>query len=303
MSYKIGNTVVIDNNAALGSVDGNSLNLANNSNISGGGSASLYTSTTPGATAAVGSNVTLAFLVGGGGAGAFQGPLVTRTNAARRMSSGGSGGATQIIGFDSSSTPSLDVVIGAGGTISATSTGNPGGASSIDSPNINFIAGTGGKGNSISPGNLPNSSPNFRVASYSGVYTFENSNTGKTYSSQNPAPGTSWTAQTNFGGNTNLNTGIAGSPSGLVVSTPGPAANPTRQNHYSLGGSSMFSASNAKTGAPTYAPGNNFGFGQGGVGVDQISLYVNTPGNMDAPNLSVDSNISATPGCVLLLGF
>lgn len=36
MAYKVGNTTVINNNGALGSVSGNSLNLANNNNIAAG---------------------------------------------------------------------------------------------------------------------------------------------------------------------------------------------------------------------------------------------------------------------------
>lgn len=304
MSYKIGNTVVIDNNAALGSVDGNSLNLTNNANISGGGSASLYTTTTPGATAAVGSNVTLAFVVGAGGAAGLQAPVVTRSNASRRFCSGGSGGATQIIGFDSSSTPSLDVTIGAAGTITSSTTGNPGGASSIESPNVHHIAGTGGKGNTISPGGPNLNTTNNPIAAYTGVYTFENSPTGKTYSTNANAPGTSWGRQTDYGGNTVFNTGIAGSPSAIVASVNStPLINPTRTNFYGRGGSSMFSSANNQSGDPTYVPGNNFGFGQGGVSFDSSSLYLNTPGNMSYPNLEVDSNVAATPGCVLLLGF
>ena len=56
MAYKVGNTTVINNSANLGSVDGNSLNLANNANISAG---------SDGYSADI-------LLVGGGGAGGRQ---------------------------------------------------------------------------------------------------------------------------------------------------------------------------------------------------------------------------------------
>lgn len=73
MAYIIGNTTVIDDNAALGSISGNSLNLANNSNIAaGGGLYTSYTSSAPSvsvptiAPSGAGAVVTI---VGGGGGG------------------------------------------------------------------------------------------------------------------------------------------------------------------------------------------------------------------------------------------
>ena len=74
MAYIIGNTTVIDDNAALGSISGNSLNLANNSNISaGGGLYTSYTSSAPSVAVPTispsGAGAVVTCVGGGGGGG------------------------------------------------------------------------------------------------------------------------------------------------------------------------------------------------------------------------------------------
>lgn len=96
MAYNIGNTTVITNNAALGSVDGNSLNLANNANIASGGN-SLEAEV---------------LMVGGGGSGARSG----------RVGGGGAGGLFRGAVSLPLST-GITVTIGAGGA-SRNSSGN-----------------------------------------------------------------------------------------------------------------------------------------------------------------------------------
>ena len=77
MAYIIGNTTVIDNNGALGAVSGNSLNLANNSNISAGGASSTtYNSSSPSVSTPTispsGGGAVIGLLGGGGGGGGGQ---------------------------------------------------------------------------------------------------------------------------------------------------------------------------------------------------------------------------------------
>jgi len=70
MAYLIGNTTVITNNGALGTVDGNSLNLANNNNIAaGGGAVSALNSSSNFADSNLGSTAAVAVGIGGGGGG------------------------------------------------------------------------------------------------------------------------------------------------------------------------------------------------------------------------------------------
>lgn len=303
MSYKIGNTVVIDNNAALGSISGNSLNLANNSNISGGGSASLYTSSTPGATAGIGSGTTIAFLVGGGGAGALQGPNTTRANHTRRQSTGGSGGSTAINAFDSSNLSSVDITIGAKGTTSAPTTGNAGGATLMSGPNIATMGAVGGNGNSLTPNAIPNAGQAYAV-SFVGAYSYDNTPAARTFLGAAPINvgpnyNPTWNSQSAQGLETNTNVALAGAPSGLAVFKPNSGT--SRANTRFFGGSSIMSAHNNGAGAPTYDPGNNFGYGQGGMAFDTSSLYYNTPGNFSG--VTFPENAQATNGCVLLIGF
>lgn len=303
MAYKIGNTVVIDDNAALGSVSGNSLNLANNSNISGGGSASLYTSSTPGATSGIGSGTTIAFLVGAGGAGALQGPNTTRATHTRRQSCGGSGGATAINAFDSSNLSSVDITIGAKGTTSGPTTGNDGGATLMSGPNIAPFGAVGGNGNSLTPNAIPNAGQAYAV-SFIGDYSYDNTPSARTFRGAGPTPSgpnynPSWNAQSSRGLVTNVNVALAGAPSGLASFKPN--SGNSRANAVFLGGSSVMSAHNNVTGSPTYDPGNNFGYGQGGMAFDTSSGYYNTPGTFSGTDFP--ENAQATNGCVLLIGF
>jgi hypothetical protein len=268
MSYKIGNTVVIDNNAALGSISGNSLNLANNANISGGGTASLYTSTTPGATAGIGSSTTLFYAVGGGGGGGGNTSRNNSPNVDFSRRSGGAGAPMGMFVADTSSLSSVDITIGAGGNGVSNNTLNPGGASTITTPDFTVI-GFGG----LQAVTLPNN-----------VNTLNNSTPNRV-----ELPGTS----PGFGAD------ISGSP-GQEAKTGNP---PQTANIYQISGSSMFSGHNAQTGSPNYVPGNNFGFGQGAISMPNSAGYINTPGNMTGPNSVYDANIEATDGCVLLIGF
>jgi len=71
MAYLIGNTTVISNNAALGSVSGNALNLANNPNLTAGGASATFKTSTANA-AVVGSTYAIVIsTAGGGGGGTF----------------------------------------------------------------------------------------------------------------------------------------------------------------------------------------------------------------------------------------
>lgn len=271
MSYKIGNTVVIDNNAALGSISGNSLNLANNANISGGGTASLYTSTTPGATAGIGSSLTLFYATGGGGGGGGNTARNNSPNIDTSMRSGGAGAPTGMFVADTSSLSSVDITIGAGGNGVSNNTLNPGGKTDISTPDFTVIGHGGLKAISLpnnqnSATNAPNGTPN-----------------------RSPVPGTVPFYSAEISGSTGVN-----------ASTGNP---PQNANIYQFGGSSMFSGHNAQVGSPTYVPGNNFGFGQGAVSMPNSAGYINTPGNMTGPNSVYDANVEATDGCVLLIGF
>lgn len=271
MSYKIGNTVVIDNNAALGSISGNSLNLANNANISGGGTASLYTSTTPGATAGIGSSVTLFYATGGGGGGGGTTPRTNPPNADFGRRSGGAGAPTGMFLADTSSLSSVDITVGAGGNGVSNNALNPGGASTISTPNFTII-GHGGLRAKTLPNNLPT-----------------DSNAPNGTPNRSPLPGTSPLYSAEISGSTGVNASLGG-----PANIPG---------MYQFSGSSIFSGHNAQIGAPTYVPGNNFGFGQGAISMHNSSLFLNTPGNMTGPNSVYDANVQATDGCVLLIGF
>lgn len=100
MAYLIGNTTVISNNAALGSIDGNALNLSNNPNLTAGGaSATLKTSTTN--AAVVGSTYAIVVSSGGGGGGSTYNEVAAGTTSLTSLSfhdvSGG-GNATFTVG-------------------------------------------------------------------------------------------------------------------------------------------------------------------------------------------------------------
>jgi hypothetical protein len=132
MAYLIGNTTVITNNAALGSVDGNSLNLANNNNISAGGASYFSTQTTATGVSVVGSSLGIIYLTAGGGGG---GPGVNQNSAG-----GGGGSMTVIQPFEiDPAAPTYDITIGAGGAGgNLFGNGGSGGTSTFAYPNIDM---------------------------------------------------------------------------------------------------------------------------------------------------------------------
>lgn len=142
MSYVIGNTTVIDNNGALGSVSGNSLNLANNSNISGGGGFTSATSSTTVDVSNLGGAAATTVLVGGGGG--MAGPAWNQG-----ANSGGSGGIT-IGQFDISPAGNASLTVGGGGSRSVSNPNNgtapSGGTTSISYPSFNQGSSAGGGG-------------------------------------------------------------------------------------------------------------------------------------------------------------
>ena len=102
MAYLIGNTTVIDNNGALGTVSGNSLNLANNNNISaGGGGVKILPSSSNFPVADIGSVAMVANGCGGGGSAKYQ------------ASGGQGGGMVDVFSIENSS--NITATVGAGG--------------------------------------------------------------------------------------------------------------------------------------------------------------------------------------------
>lgn len=138
MAYLIGNTTVITNNGALGSVDGNNLNLANNSNVAAGGvnAATLYTSTTN--VANTGGAMYIA-VGGGGGAGGRQ-----------QGQQGGKGGT----GVGGVSDGPVTITVGSQGFGSPANRGNRGNPTSISTPSLtaNVFGGSSGGGVTFQPG-------------------------------------------------------------------------------------------------------------------------------------------------------
>lgn len=139
MAYLIGNTTVITNNAALGAVDGNSLNLANNNNLSAGG-ASFSTITSSQNTSVAGSTFAYLFVVGGGGGGA-RGP----NSPSPPYAFTGYAGVTTMSIVDVSGGGNATYTIGSGGNGGAVSPGpvtggNPGGSSNFTYPGTNLVA-------------------------------------------------------------------------------------------------------------------------------------------------------------------
>lgn len=143
MAYIIGNTTVIDNNAALGAVSGNSLNLANNANISGGGGVKSLTSSSNFADTDLGSTGAIAVCVGGGGGAA-------RGNQSHVTASGGSGG-TVVHAFALTAATNITATVGAAGNNREVGS-NPnqrapsGGSSSISYPTVQTHSAGGGTG-------------------------------------------------------------------------------------------------------------------------------------------------------------
>lgn len=156
MAYIIGNTTVIDNNAALGAVSGNSLNLANNANISaGGGGVKSLSASSNFSDSDLGSTGAIAICLGGGGGSA-------RSN--QYQNSAGGPGGTVVHAFALTAATNITATIGGAGN-NRSGSGNPnsrapaGGASSITYPTVqshNAGGGNGGmhNGNVVSPGNV-----------------------------------------------------------------------------------------------------------------------------------------------------
>ena len=140
MAYLIGNTTVISNTGALGSVDGNSLNLANNNNLSAGG-ASFQTVSSSQNTSVTGSTFAYLFVVGGGGGGA-RGPV----SPSATFSNSGYAGVTTMSIIDVSAGGNATYTIGSGGNGGAVNPapatgGNPGSASNFSYPGANLMSG------------------------------------------------------------------------------------------------------------------------------------------------------------------
>ena len=139
MAYLIGNTTVISNTGALGSVDGNSLNLANNNNLSAGG-ASFQTVSNSQNTTVAGSTFAYLFCVGGGGGGAAAGVSPSGT-----YSIGGYAGVCTMSIIDVSGGGNATYTIGSGGNGGSTNPapatgGNPGGTTNFSYPGANLVS-------------------------------------------------------------------------------------------------------------------------------------------------------------------
>lgn len=146
MAYIIGNTTVIDNNAALGAVSGNSLNLANNANISGGGGVKSLTASSNFADTDLGSTGAIAVCVGGGAGAAMTNQYQTRA--------GGKGG-TVIHAFALTAATNVTATVGAAGNnVNTSGSGGAGGQSKITYPTVQTHNASGGNGgNYNNPGN------------------------------------------------------------------------------------------------------------------------------------------------------
>jgi hypothetical protein len=104
MAYLIGNTTVISDVPALGSVDGNALNLSNNPNLTAGGASATFKTSTANA-AVVGSTYAIVISTGGGGGGG------TFSNLGA-----GSAGLTSMSFHDVSGGGNATYTVGAAGT-------------------------------------------------------------------------------------------------------------------------------------------------------------------------------------------
>ena len=147
MAYIIGNTTVIDNNAALGAVDGNNLNLGSNNNIpAGGASTGFFTSTTN--QTVVGTNLAFVIGTGAGGGGARNNSSFSQSGPA------GGGGRTAFSIMDVSAGGNATYTIGAGGNWGYNA--NAGGASSVThTTNASFGGGNGGRNQNGAAGTTP----------------------------------------------------------------------------------------------------------------------------------------------------
>lgn len=125
MAYIIGNTTVIDSNGALGSIDGNSLNIANNNNVSAGASVNYneYNSSSNFAVSNLGVGM-IGVRVGGGG-GQAQVP--------NKSGPGGRGGIA-VDTVDLSGGGNITVTVGNRGNNVNNGTAPSGGASNFSIP-------------------------------------------------------------------------------------------------------------------------------------------------------------------------
>lgn len=161
MAYIIGNTTVIDDNGALGSVSGNSLNLANNANISAGGG--LYTSYTSSTNAVSVPSISpsgegaIVTLVGGGGGGGGGSNQPGSHGQPGRWA----GHAVDIVDLGPVSNSTMNFAIGGGGNggyyqpYGWSFPGNSGGATSVSTGQSAFGGGGGYKGMMPNPQGQP----------------------------------------------------------------------------------------------------------------------------------------------------
>jgi hypothetical protein len=138
MAYLIGNTTVITNNGALGSVDGNNLNLATNANIAAGGATYTVANTTTN-TDVAGNNAAIIMVTAGGGNANSRGDNTDRCMGA------GCGGYTNVTITGTINNATLTVGGAAGNSNFAGTVGN-------------FSAIAGPSGSQLSAGFWPSNS-------------------------------------------------------------------------------------------------------------------------------------------------
>ena len=140
MAYLIGNTTVITNNGALGSVDGNNLNLATNANIAAGGA--TYTVANSTTNTDVGGDSAAIIMVTAGGGNAN-----SRGDNTDRCMGAGCGGYTNVTITGVVNTSTLTV-------------GGAAGASNFSGGGYNLTAPAGPSGSQTSGGFWPSNSTN-----------------------------------------------------------------------------------------------------------------------------------------------
>lgn len=134
----------------------------------------------------------------------------------------------------------------------------------MSGPNIAPFGAVGGNGSSLTPNAIPNAGQAYSISAVTD-YSYDNTPAARTFRGASPVPSgpnfnPSWNNQDGLV--TSLNVALAGSPSGRGQFRPN--SGNSRANTRVFGGSSVMSAHNNSTGSPTYDPGNNFGYGQGG---------------------------------------
>lgn len=138
MAYLIGNTTVITNNGALGSVDGNSLNLATNANIAAGGATYTVANTTTNTDVGGDSAAIIMVTAGGGNAN-------SRGDNTDSCMGSGCGGYTNVTITGVVNTSTLTV-------------GGAAGASNFSGGGYNLNAVAGPSGSTLSAGFWPSNS-------------------------------------------------------------------------------------------------------------------------------------------------